>query len=171
MTLPVLYAIRNGNREAALKVQQVLDDRDFRTVDRAEILKIVEQSDGIDLTRKLAEEYARVRAENDWAADDYRLKAASPALDRGTAAYDAKSAPATDIQGNPRPQGAGWDLGAYEGAGAAYSVAFASCRTPASSARVPYQTMTPRGSTVNARNLAGRAGQDAVNSALSITSS
>src|SRR5207237_9201783 len=59
MTLPVLYAIRNDNREAALKVKQVLDDRDFRTVDRAEILKIVEQSDGIDLTRKLAEEYAR----------------------------------------------------------------------------------------------------------------
>ena len=59
MTLPVLYAIRNGNREAALKVQQVLDERDFRTVDRAEISRIVEQSEGLDRTRKLAEDYAR----------------------------------------------------------------------------------------------------------------
>ncbi len=58
MTLPVLYAIRNGNREAALKVQQVLDDRDFRTVDRSEILKIVEQSEGLERTRKIAEGYA-----------------------------------------------------------------------------------------------------------------
>src|SRR5438552_4121353 len=58
MTLPVLYAIRNGNREAALKVQQVLDDGDFRRVDRSEILKIVEQSEGIERTRKLADGYA-----------------------------------------------------------------------------------------------------------------
>src|SRR5713101_4123573 len=58
--------------------------------------------------------------------------------------------------------------GPRSGAGAAYSVAFASWRTPASSAGVPYQTMTPRGSTVNARRLAGRAGQDAVNGVLSI---
>lgn len=58
MTLPVLYAIRNGNREAALKVQQVLDERDFRTVDRADILRLVEQSQGLDRTRKLAQDYA-----------------------------------------------------------------------------------------------------------------
>jgi octaprenyl-diphosphate synthase len=59
MTLPVLFAIRNGSREDNLKVQKVLDDRDFRSVDRAEILRLVEQSEGLDLTRKLADEYAR----------------------------------------------------------------------------------------------------------------
>jgi octaprenyl-diphosphate synthase len=58
MTLPVLFAIRNGNREDTLKVQQVLDDRDFLSVDRAEILRLVEQSEGLGRTRKLAEEYA-----------------------------------------------------------------------------------------------------------------
>ena len=59
MTLPVLFAIHNGNREDAQKVQRVLDDRDFRSVDRAEILRLVEQSDGLNRTRKLADEYAR----------------------------------------------------------------------------------------------------------------
>src|SRR5581483_911029 len=58
MTLPVLFALRNGTREDSLKVQQVLDERDFRTVDRSEILKIVQQSEGLARTRKLAEDYA-----------------------------------------------------------------------------------------------------------------
>ena len=58
MTLPVLFAIRNGNREDSLKVQSVLDERDFRSVDRAEILKLVERSDGLQRTRELAAEYA-----------------------------------------------------------------------------------------------------------------
>jgi octaprenyl-diphosphate synthase len=59
MTLPVLFAVRDGNREDRLKVQRVLDDRDFRSVDRAEILRLVEESDGLTRTRNLAERYAR----------------------------------------------------------------------------------------------------------------
>ena len=54
----------------------------------------------------------------DWAGGDYHLAAASPALDRGAAAFATRSAPAADIEGNPRPQGGGWDLGAFEGTGA-----------------------------------------------------
>jgi len=41
---------------------------------------------------------------------DFRLLATSPAVDAGT----ATGAPATDIEGNPRPVGGGVDLGAYE---------------------------------------------------------
>src|SRR5262249_37127936 len=59
MTLPVLYALRNGNREDNRRVQQVLDDRDFRSVERAEILRLVEKSEGLNRTRELAKEYAR----------------------------------------------------------------------------------------------------------------
>src|SRR5712691_10416037 len=59
MTLPVLFAIHNGNREDTQKVQRVLDERDFRSVDRAEILRLVERSDGLNRTRQLAEDYAR----------------------------------------------------------------------------------------------------------------
>jgi len=59
MTLPVFFAIRSGRPEDAVKVQKVLDEREFRSVDRAEILGLVERSDGIDRTRKLAEQYVR----------------------------------------------------------------------------------------------------------------
>jgi octaprenyl-diphosphate synthase len=59
MTLPVFFAITNGRAEDSQKVQKVLDERDFRSVDRAEILRLVERSDGIERTRELAEQYAR----------------------------------------------------------------------------------------------------------------
>jgi hypothetical protein len=42
--------------------------------------------------------------------DDYRLKPGSPCIDTGT----SEGAPDTDIDGTPRPQGAGFDMGAYE---------------------------------------------------------
>jgi parallel beta-helix repeat protein len=41
---------------------------------------------------------------------DYRIESGSPAKDAGTSTY----APATDYSGTPRPQGAGYDIGAYE---------------------------------------------------------
>lgn len=44
------------------------------------------------------------------AGNDYHLSATSPAIDRGTATL----APTTDRDGNPRPSGGGWDIGAYE---------------------------------------------------------
>jgi len=46
----------------------------------------------------------------DPAAGDYRLKAGSPAIDAG---LDLADVPA-DLTGQPRPAGAGFDLGAYE---------------------------------------------------------
>ena len=44
------------------------------------------------------------------AANDYHLSATSPAIDAGT----SQSAPAKDLENNPRPSGSGWDIGAYE---------------------------------------------------------
>jgi len=58
MTLPVFFALSNGRPEDAIKVKKVLDEREFRSVDRAEILSMVERSNGLDRTRKLAEQYA-----------------------------------------------------------------------------------------------------------------
>jgi parallel beta-helix repeat protein len=45
-----------------------------------------------------------------WMPGDYHLQSVSPCIDSGTSDY----APATDIAGTPRPQGAGDDMGAYE---------------------------------------------------------
>lgn len=41
---------------------------------------------------------------------DGHLKQGSPAIDRGT----SEGAPSDDLDGNPRPQGMGYDIGAYE---------------------------------------------------------
>ena len=41
---------------------------------------------------------------------DYHLKSTSPAIDKGISTY----APSTDYDGKVRPQGAGYDIGAYE---------------------------------------------------------
>jgi hypothetical protein len=46
----------------------------------------------------------------DVGADDFHLSAGSPAIDAGTSLF----APATDREGNPRPQGGGIDVGAFE---------------------------------------------------------
>jgi len=49
-----------------------------------------------------------------WKADgsgDYHQKAGSPTINKG---YSGTGAPATDFDGNPRPQGAGYDIGTYE---------------------------------------------------------
>ena len=59
MTLPVFFAITKGRDEDSRKVQTVLDERNFRSVDRTEILRMIEQSDGLEQTRELAQQYAR----------------------------------------------------------------------------------------------------------------
>lgn len=43
-------------------------------------------------------------------AGDFHLQPGSPAVDAGS----ATDAPAADFDGTPRPQGGGWDIGAYE---------------------------------------------------------
>lgn len=45
------------------------------------------------------------------AAGDFRLKAGSPAIDSGTS---TGAVPSTDIEGNSRPNGSGYDMGTYE---------------------------------------------------------
>lgn len=46
----------------------------------------------------------------DSGANDYHLKSSSSAIDKGTILSDVL----TDLEGNPRPVGAGYDIGAYE---------------------------------------------------------
>lgn len=48
------------------------------------------------------------------AGNDYHLAAASPALNKGVSTFGGKNAPAVDIEGITRPQGATFDIGCYE---------------------------------------------------------
>ena len=49
-----------------------------------------------------------------WASGDYTLAAGSPAIDAGTAMLAGDPAPLTDLLGNARPAGKGYDIGCYE---------------------------------------------------------
>jgi hypothetical protein len=48
------------------------------------------------------------------AGNDYHLSATSPAIDAGAILFGIANAPTVDIAGTSRPQGKGWDIGAYE---------------------------------------------------------
>lgn len=59
VTLPVSFVMRNGNTGDAQNVRTVLQERAFRSVPSAEILRSVEAHDGLRKTRAIAESYAR----------------------------------------------------------------------------------------------------------------
>ncbi len=50
----------------------------------------------------------------DAANNNFHLLTGSPAIDRGIASLSGSAAPVSDIDGNPRPMGAGFDIGAVE---------------------------------------------------------
>ena len=58
--------------------------------------------------------------------NDYHLSSTSPAIDVGT----STDAPSTDIAGNPRPSGKGYDIGAYEYQGSPTTAASPPPATP-----------------------------------------
>jgi octaprenyl-diphosphate synthase len=59
LTLPVYFAMNDGGPAAASKIQRVLSDRDFRSVEPGEILGAVTECNGLDRTRSMAHDYAR----------------------------------------------------------------------------------------------------------------
>jgi octaprenyl-diphosphate synthase len=58
MTLPVSFVMKNGAPADTSKVRAVLEERDFRSVESREILRMVQEYDGLRSTRSLAQEYA-----------------------------------------------------------------------------------------------------------------
>lgn len=67
------------------------------------------------------------------ASGDFHLRAGSPALDAGL----ALGAVTMDLEGTPRPLGAGWDVGAYEGLAVLFADGFEPGTTSHWSARRP----------------------------------
>ncbi|HKN47529.1 MAG TPA: polyprenyl synthetase family protein [Candidatus Polarisedimenticolia bacterium] len=59
LTLPLIYLLEKGDPNHRALVQAVLDDRDFRTVSREEIIGLVRQARTLERTRALAHAFAR----------------------------------------------------------------------------------------------------------------
>lgn len=64
LTLPLIYLLEKGDPEQRSLVQTVLDERDFRTVSRDSILKLLHQAGTLERTRELATFYARQAKES-----------------------------------------------------------------------------------------------------------
>ncbi|HXM94230.1 MAG TPA: polyprenyl synthetase family protein [Candidatus Dormibacteraeota bacterium] len=59
VTLPLIYAMENGHREARALIAQVLAEKEFHSVRAETIVSLVQDSGALDRARKLAHEYAR----------------------------------------------------------------------------------------------------------------
>jgi len=59
VTLPLIYAMENGHREARELVAQVLKEKEFNSVRPETLVALVNESGALDRTRTLAHEYAR----------------------------------------------------------------------------------------------------------------
>lgn len=59
VTLPLIYAMENGHREARSLIARVLEEKEFHSVSRETIVALVRESGALDRTRTLAHDYAR----------------------------------------------------------------------------------------------------------------
>jgi octaprenyl-diphosphate synthase len=59
VTLPLIYAMENGHRDARALVARVLEEKDFLSVKAETIVSLVHESGALDRARKLAHSYAR----------------------------------------------------------------------------------------------------------------
>ena len=59
VTLPLIYAMENGHRDARELVARVLEEKDFISVKPETIVALVHESGALDRARQLAHDYAR----------------------------------------------------------------------------------------------------------------
>jgi octaprenyl-diphosphate synthase len=59
VTLPLIYAMENGHREAREMVAQVLKEKEFHSVQPEKLVALVRDSGALDRARNLAHSYAR----------------------------------------------------------------------------------------------------------------
>lgn len=59
VTLPLIYAMENGHREARELVARVLEEKEFDSIKPEKIVSLVHDSGALDRARNLAHEYAR----------------------------------------------------------------------------------------------------------------
>jgi octaprenyl-diphosphate synthase len=59
VTLPLIYAMENGHREARKLIARVLEEKEFNSVQPETIVSLVRDSGALDRARTLAHDYAR----------------------------------------------------------------------------------------------------------------
>jgi octaprenyl-diphosphate synthase len=59
VTLPLIYAMENGHREARELVAHVLEEKEFHSVSPETLVSLVQDSGALDRTRNLAQDYAQ----------------------------------------------------------------------------------------------------------------
>jgi octaprenyl-diphosphate synthase len=59
VTLPLIYAMENGHRDAREMVARVLEEKEFVSVRPETLVSLVHESGAINRTRSLAQDYAR----------------------------------------------------------------------------------------------------------------
>jgi octaprenyl-diphosphate synthase len=59
VTLPLIYAMENGHREAREMVARVLEEKEFQSVQPEKLVALVRDSGALDRVRNLAHDYAR----------------------------------------------------------------------------------------------------------------
>jgi octaprenyl-diphosphate synthase len=59
VTLPLIYAMENGHREARKLIARVLEEKEFNSVRPETIVSLVRDSGALERARKLAHDYAR----------------------------------------------------------------------------------------------------------------
>lgn len=76
VTLPLIYAMENGHREARELVQCVLAEKEFHSIQRETIVALVRDSGALERTRQLALDYAsRAKASIDGRPDSEYARA------------------------------------------------------------------------------------------------
>ena len=59
ITLPLIYVLDVCTPEEARKIETVLQEKDFKSVTRAEIISLIQKYRTLEKTRSLAESFAR----------------------------------------------------------------------------------------------------------------
>jgi octaprenyl-diphosphate synthase len=60
LTLPAIFLVKRGGREAREKVEALMEDGAFTRVSRDELLKLARETGALDEARRLAEQYAEM---------------------------------------------------------------------------------------------------------------
>ena len=109
-----IYTINNGDSSSLFTVtNSILWGNGGNAIDRSGITQLLPAASYTDIDNNTgyAGRNGNIKSDPLFAGSgDYHLQGASPGINTGTSA----DAPSTDIEGTSRPQGAGYDMGAYE---------------------------------------------------------